>query len=269
MKIGNQTLIITNEHGSWAVLFIPMVTGILSTKIFSGEIIPLFFLILFSFMLYKPIEIIYRELTSGRIKTQKYYDALTSFVVYGLFTIGFLFYEVFFLQKYLLLGFGILASVIFILSISIKSTGVFSFLREFFGVFILTSTAPVAVYCLENHITDQAVTLWILNVLFFFSGTCYVNFLIEKLSDTKGKSSNRKLISSKNIHIVYHLALTLFLISFIIVFPSQFFKVIAFVPMIIHAFKIYFSARVVTNFKQVGLTLLGYSLLFALLISIN
>lgn len=267
MKIGNQTLIITNEHGSWAVLFIPMVTGILSTKIFSGEIIPFFFLILFSFMLYKPAEIIYRELTSKRIKTQKYYEALTSLVVYGFIAIGFLLYELFYLKKFLLLGFGMLAALIFILSISIKSTGVFSFLREFLGVFILTSTAPVAVYCLENKITDQAVTLWILNMLFFFSGTCYVNFLIEKLSDTKGKGSSRKLISSKNIHIVYHLALTLFLISFIIVFPNQYFKAIAFVPMIIHAFKIYFSAKVITDFKRVGLTLLGYSLLFALLIS--
>ncbi|MFA6979913.1 MAG: YwiC-like family protein [Ignavibacteriaceae bacterium] len=269
MKIGNQTLIVTNEHGSWAVLFVPMVTGILSTKIFSVEIIPLFFLILFSFMLYKPAEVMYREWSSGRMKNQKFHDALASFLVYVFFATGFLVYEVYFLQKYLLLGFGITASLIFILSVSIKSSGVFSFLREFLGVFILTSTAPIAVYCLENQITDQAITLWILNILFFFSGTCYVNFLIERLSDTKGKNFNRGLISSKNIHFVYHLALTLFLISFLVVFPNQYFKALAFAPMIVHAFKIYFSGRVVTDFKRVGLTLLGYSLFFALLISIN
>lgn len=269
MKIRNQTLIVTNEHGSWAVLFVPMVTGILSTKIFSVEITPLFFLILFSFMLYKPAEIMYREWSSGRMKNQKFHDALASFLVYGFFAAGFLFYEVYFLQKYLLLGFGIAASLVFLLSVSIKTSGMFSFLREFLGVFILTSTAPIAVYCLENQITDQAITLWILNILFFFSGTCYVNFLIEKLSDAKGKNLNRGLISSKNIHFVYHLALTLFLISFLVVFPNQYFKALAFVPMIVHAFKIYFSGRVITNFKHVGLTLLGYSLFFALLISIK
>jgi len=269
MKIGNQTLIVTNEHGSWAVLFVPMVTGILSTKIFSTEIFPLFFLVLFSFMLYKPAEIMYREWSSGRMKNQKFHDALASFLVYGFFATGFLVYEVYFLQKYLLLGFGITAGFIFILSVSIKSSGVFSFLREFLGVFILTSTAPIAVYCLEKQITDQAITLWILNILFFFSGTCYVNLLIERLSDTKGKSLNRGLISSKNIHFVYHFALTLFLISFLVVFPNQYFKALAFAPMIIHAFKIYFSGRVVTDFKRVGLTLLGYSLFFALLISIK
>lgn len=269
MKIGSQTLIVTNEHGSWAVLFVPLVTGILSTKIFSVEIIPLFLLILFSFMLYKPAEIMYREWSSGRMKTQKFHDAVASFLVYGFFAAGFIVYEVYFLQKYLLIGFGITAALIFVLSVSIKSSGVFSFLREFLGVFILTSTAPIAVYCLESQITDKAVTLWILNILFFFSGTCYVNFLIEKLSDAKGKNLNRGLISSKNIHFVYHLALTLFLISFLVVFPNQYFKALAFTPMIVHAFRLYFSGRVITNFKHVGLTLLGYSLFFALLISVK
>lgn len=269
MKIGKHTLIVTNEHGSWAVLFVPMVTGILSTKIFSVELIPLFFLILFSFMLYKPAEIMYREWSSGRMKTQKFHHALASFLLYGFFAAGFLIFEVYFLQRYLLLGFGIIASLIFILSVSIKLSGVFSFLREFLGVFILTSTLPIAVYCLANQITDQAITLWILNILFFFSGTCYVNFLIEKLSDAKGKNLNRGQISSKNIHFVYHLALTLFLISFLIVSPNQYFKALAFVPMIVHAFKIYYSEKVNANFKRVGLTLLGYSLFFALLVSIE
>ncbi len=269
MKIGNQTLIVTNEHGSWAVLFVPMVTGILSTKIFSAEIIPLFFLILFSFMLYKPAEIMYREWSSGRMKNQKFHDAIASFLVYGIFAAGFFVYEFLFLQKFLLLGFAAGALIVFIVSVNLKSSGKFSFLREFLGVFILTSTAPLAVYCLANQITDQAITLWILNILFFFSGTCYVNFLIEKLSDAKGKNLNRGLISSKNIHFVYHLALTLFLISFLIVFPNQYFKALAFVPMIVLAFKIYFSGKVITNFKRVGLTLLGYSLFFALLISIK
>ncbi|PIP77370.1 MAG: hypothetical protein COW85_09330, partial [Ignavibacteria bacterium CG22_combo_CG10-13_8_21_14_all_37_15] len=80
MKIGIQALTITDEHGSWVVLFVPMVTGILSTKIFSVDIIPLFFLILFSFMLYKPAEIMYRQWSSIRMKNQKYQNALISFL---------------------------------------------------------------------------------------------------------------------------------------------------------------------------------------------
>ena len=269
MKIGNKNLIITNEHGSWAVLFVPMVTGILSTKIFAGDLLPRFFLVLFSFLLYKPAEIMFHEWVASRRRSQKFQNALTSFIVYGFFATGFLAYEILFLQKYLLLVFGTAAVVIFLISVTIKSSGTFSFLREFLGVIILTSTAPIAVYCLTNQLTDNAVTLWILNSLFFFSGTCYVNFLIEKLSDSKGKSFAQGKISSKNIHFVYHLALGLFLISFIIIFPNQYLKVLAFLPMVIIAFKVYFSGRVERDFKKVGLTLLGYSLFFALFISIS
>ena len=144
MKIGIQALTITDEHGSWVVLFVPMVTGILSTKIFSVDIIPLFFLILFSFMLYKPAEIMYRQWSSIRMKNQKYQNALISFFIYGFFATGLLFYEMFYLQKFLLLVFGTAAVVIFILSIIIKDPGNLSFLREFLGVTILTSTAPVS-----------------------------------------------------------------------------------------------------------------------------
>lgn len=269
MKIGKQTLILTNEHGSWAVLFVPMLTGILSTKIFSITILPLFSLVLFSFMLYKPAEIMYHEWIAGRRKNQKFQNALISFLFYGLFAAGFLVYEIFFLQKYLLLAFGTVAVIIFLMSVNIKSSGALSFLREFLGVIILTSTAPIAIYCLGNRISDYAIMLWILNILFFFSGTCYVNFLIERLSDTKGKRLKKGKFSSKDIHIVYHLALSLFLISFVIVFPNQYFKALAFIPMVVHAFKVYFSGRVVKDFKKVGLTLLGYSLFFALLISME
>jgi len=45
--------------------------------------------------------------------------------------------------------------------------------------------------------------------------------------------------------------------------------VLAFVPMIVHAYVIYFSGDVVTNFKPVGLKLLAHSLVFAVLLSIN
>jgi len=269
MKIGIQALTITDEHGSWVVLFVPMVTGILSTKIFSVDIIPLFFLILFSFMLYKPAEIMYRQWSSIRMKNQKYQNALISFFIYGFFATGLLFYEMFYLQKFLLLVFGTAAVVIFILSIIIKAPGNLSFLREFLGVTILTSTAPVSVYCLSNQITEYAITLWILNILFFFSGTCYVNFLIEKLSDSKGKVVKLGKISSRDIHFIYHVALSLILVSFVMAFPDQYLKVLAFVPMTILAFNAYFSKRVVKDFKKVGLTLLGHSLFFALFISIS
>ncbi|MFA4923784.1 MAG: YwiC-like family protein [Ignavibacteriaceae bacterium] len=180
MKIGRQKLIVTNEHGSWAVLFVPMLTGILSTKIFSITILPFFFLVLFSFMLYKPAEIMCHEWSAGRRKNQKFQNALVSFLYYGLFAAGFLVYEILFLQKYLLLAFGAAAVIIFLLSVNIKSSGAFKFLREFLGVIILTSTAPIAIYCLENRISDDALTLWFLNFLFFSSGACYVNFFNRK-----------------------------------------------------------------------------------------
>ncbi len=269
MKISDQTLIVTNEHGAWAVLLIPLVTGIVSTKLISVEIIPLFFLVFFSFMLYKPSEILYHEWQSGRRKSQKFRNAFVSFLIYGIFAAGFFVYEFFFLQKDLLLGFGAGALIVFIVSVNIKSLGKFAFLREFLGVVILTSTAPVAVYLLANQVTDDAVALWFLNILFFFSGTCYVNFLIAKISKANGKKLITGIFSAKNIHFVYHLSLSFFLILFIVVSLNQYLKAIAFLPMIIHAFAIYFSGRILTDFKRVGLILLGYSLFFALFISLR
>jgi len=269
MRIGNNNLIITNEHGSWVVLLVPMLTGIVSTKIVSSDLLPLFFLVLFSFLLYRPSEIMLHEWIVNRKINKKFQVALTSFIVYAIFVTGFLVYEIFFLQKNFLLLFGVAAVIIFVLSVKLKSSGKLSFLREFLGVIILTSTAPIAIYCLSNKITDSAVTLWILNSLFFFSGTCYVNYLIEKLADSKGKNRSPEKISSKNIHFVYHLALSFFLVLFLVVFPDQYLKAIAFIPMLFLAFNVYFSGQVVKDFKKVGLTLLGHSLFFALFISLR
>jgi len=269
MKTGKMELVITNEHGSWAVVFVPMLTAILSEKKYTLELFPLFFLIFFSFMLYKPAEIIAKGWTAGSGGSGKSNNAVFSFFLYGIIASGFLAYEIFFLHNYFLLVFGGMAAVIFLVEVFVKPSGKFSFLREVLGVLILTSTAPITVAALEGTITDFALTLWILNFLFFTSGACFVNFLIDKLALAKGKKSESALFSAKNIHFVYHFALSLFLILFIAFFPEQYFKVLAFVPMIVHAYVIYFSGDVVTNFKPVGLKLLAHSLVFAVLLSIN
>jgi len=267
MKKKVSNLIITNEHGAWAVLFIPMLTGVLAVKKMSVELVPLSLLILFSFLLFKPAEILVNEIKNRRGNSEKFQSALTSIFVYGTVALLLLVYEVYFRERLLLLGFAVGAAGIFSLIGMVERLGKKGMMRQFLGILLLTSTAPITIYCLEGKVFDYPISLWFYNLLFFLSGAIIVNFLIDKLALVKKKNDEHPLLSVKDILFVYHFALTLFCVAVIFFFPSDFLKAVAFLPIIVHAFIIYFSGKVETNFKKVGIMLLLHSVVFASLIS--
>lgn len=269
MKTDKKKIIITKEHGSWAVLFIPILTGITSTWSISVSLILFIISTFFLFMSYTPAEIVLmnylRKMPSGKkIVNARYWMTLflTLSIAAGLPLI-------LLMHKYLLIYFALAALFFFFISLLIVikyRKNVWSDLMAMVG---LTISAPAAIYLAENAVSQKSVIVWILNVLFFGSSAFYVHMKMKLTSLKKTEIPLDEKIRIGRLNIIYHIIAVLLLTAFTAVYPSKWVIILAFVPIIVHALAGTFRMPEKISFKKIGITFLVYSIFFLLCMSVS
>ncbi len=259
--------IITKEHGSWAILFVPVIMGISAAQNFDHSIWILAISIFFLFMSYAPAEILLLNKLKKRNFSNKDKNAKSWLIIYFSIAVILGLFAVIFFNKYLLLFFGAVASIFFLLSqiFSFKfKKNVWSDLIAMFG---LTLSAPAMIYFLDGKLNQTSLLVWFFNLIFFASSAIYVHFKI-KIASVKNTEKSFSEISLGKLNLIFHVFAISLLIFFAVKFPSKIFLSIAFLPMFVHALLGTFKLSGKTNFKKLGFTLLGYSIIFAMVISI-
>lgn len=257
--------IITKEHGSWAILFVPVITGISASVHFNFQLI--FFSIMcifFLFMSYVPAEIISNKKLKNYPKDDKYYSAVLWLTIYLIISLINGVYTVLINNRPLLIVFGVIAFIVFaaskLIAIKVKKN-VWSDLLAVAG---LTLSAPVMIYILDGSLTINNLVVWLVNFLFFGSSTVYVHMKINVSAVKKDNLSLSEIVRIGKFNLVYHLIVTSLLITYALKVPSQQFIILAFIPMVIHAIIGTFKNGRRTNFKKLGYALLTYSVVFVL-----
>ncbi len=257
--------IITREHGSWAVLFVPMLIGVVYAGSFSVNILLLVFSALGIFLSYVPIHTLLREFNG----TPQGKEKIRASIIWGMVyvSIGTAFIIPLFLQGYYhLITFAVLGAISFFgnyfLTVKIQK----SIISDLTAVAGLTLSAPSAYYISTGLFDVNAAVLWLLNFLFFGCSVFYVHMKIKVSALKKDHLPLRDKLTLGKLNILYHL----FVISVVIMLSLYSFTpltaTLAFLPMSIHAVYGTITMTGKIKFKKLGFLLLGQSILFGIVL---
>ena len=257
--------LITKEHGSWAVLFVPM---FVSASV-AGKLTIDFLLLAVSalgvFMSYVPVHTLLRHHTGTTQQEERVTQA-------KFWAVAYLFVGVAFMVPLLIKGYtflpaiGVLGAISFFGNFFLARKYSKTIASDLIAVAGLTLSAPSAYYVLTQAIDRFALGLYILNFLFFGCSVFYVHMKIRASITRNSKISWSDKLSLGKLNLFYHGAVIL-IVGFLIVtqFTAQL-ALIAFVPMVFHGVYGTLSLSGNVRFKNLGLLLLGQSVLFGILV---
>ncbi len=257
--------IITREHGSWAVLIVPMIVALFFTGTVQWNNVCLALSTLSVFMSYVPAHIIFR----GRSAADQSNEKLRASYLWGsvYLCVGFIFIVPLFLQRYIhLISLTVLGSALFLVNYALTVKGKKNILSDLAAVAGLTLSAPSMYYISTGSIDENAFILWLLNFLFFGSSVFYVHMKIKATSLKKEHLSLRERLTLGRLNMLYHIAAVGIIVTMTIIQYTSQMVALAFTPMFIHVLygTVKLSSKV--RFKRLGFLLLAHSAVFCLLL---
>lgn len=248
--------VIPNEHGAWAVLFVPMATAIVVAERITLDLLWLVLASLSFFLASASLRMLLKR--SAAVSARERFWL----TVYG--SSGLLFAGLLLMQGYrMLLPIGALAVVCLLVGELIMQRLGKHILPDTIYVLGLTMSAPAAYYVARGALTDTALLLWLWNMFFFESGVVYVHMKMRAVALKKDRLSWEEKLSVGWLNLVYHLVAIGAVVWLTAKFRTSTLVVGAFVPMVVHAIwgTMNLSPRV--RFQKIGFALLMQSLLFA------
>lgn len=259
--------IIPREHGAWAILLVPFLTGAL-IKEKPGLPTLLLLICIISLYLLRGCGDLY---FSNQYKEKERIQNFNHFYYYT-FSIALLFLIttallIFYFQFWNLLFLGLLVLFLFglyyLLLLSKQSSRIN---QELIALFGLTLTAPAAYYVTTEKWNNNIILLWILNIIFFQLGLLYVHNKIALYKKRKLIVNLRdKLLFSKIL--IGSWCVSLISLYYIIyadlVRPGYF---ILLLPMTIHIIAGTFFNKKELNIKRMGYLQVGQDIFFIIII---
>lgn len=259
--------ILTKEHGSWAVLLIPLAGGVAVGGTMNRDVIFFLFSVLGIFLSYVPLQILIRDRSGMVHGPEKIRSAQLWGAVYIL--AGLVAALPLFLKHYWILpAIGLAACCFFTAHFLIirkhgKTVG-----GDFVAMMGLTLTAPGAYYVVTRNVDDRALFLWLAYSLFFGSGIVYVHMKILGTGMKRAALTWTEKLSLGRINLLYHLLIIVVMIPVIGGGRYPELAAAAFLPMIVHA--VYGTVRYThrVRFKQLGLLMLAHAAFFGFMFSV-
>lgn len=252
------------EHGAWAILLIPMLSGVLQAKIFSFPALLLSMSITAFFLSYRPYEI-WHAAKPGALNALKKENALFWLIAYaGIGAVTGLWLLVI-VQLWRLLLLGVAAALLFGIATAIGERKKLSQLREILGIAALTLGAPAMYLVCTGELSPEAMKLWIGNTLFFMSSSFFVHLKISEMASGKNDFARKEHRNNVIENIAYQTALLLLLFVLYKNYIISAYALLAFLPMIIHCLGGSRKTYGTINFKKIGILFSVYSLYFGIL----
>jgi hypothetical protein len=259
--------IITREHGSWAVLIVPMIVALSFTGTVQWNNVCLALSTLSVFMCYVPAHNIFRRRSAADQSNEKLRASYLWGSIY--LCVGFIFIVPLFLQRYLhLISLTVLGTALFLVNYALTVKGKKNIISDLAAVAGLTLTAPSMYYISTGSIDVNAFILWLLNFLFFGSSVFYVHMKIKATGLKKEHISFRERLILGKMNMLYHIAAAGIIAAMTIVHYVTLTVVFAFTPMFIHVFYGTLTLSTKVRFKRLGVLLLAHSVIFSILLVI-
>jgi hypothetical protein len=129
---------------------------------------------------------------------------------------------------------------------------------ELLGVIGLTSSVPVTYYALSGQINEEALLLWLLNILYFTSAIFYVKMTVSRHVRSRQREAKRR--TRQNI--LYHTFLVIAVLLLVWFGKVPGWTLLAYLPIVTRAFLGIAMRSPRLNLKRVGYTEVIYTLIF-------
>ena len=257
--------VITKEHGSWAVLFVPMLVNACVVGKWSIDFVLVALAGLGAFLSYVPAQVLLRHYSgspqqAGKVSQAKFWMAiylfLTTGIVVPLLQKGYIF----------LLVIGVVGAAFFFCNFFFVKRYSKMVATDLIAVAGLALSGPSVYYVLTGTLDRTALSLYTLNFLFFGCSVFYVHMKIHATALKKTELAWREKLSLGKMNLLYHAAVVTIVTTFAVTHFTTALVPVAFVPMVVHG--IYGTAKLPRNihFKKLGFLLLGQSIAFGMLL---
>ena len=258
--------IITREHGSWAVLLIPLFNGVSVAGSWTVATALLTLSSLGTFMSHVPIQTLIRESLGERGNREK--TSASKFWAFFYLGFGIITAIPLLLQGlWALIPIGLLAALFFVMNILLVRKYNKTVVSDFVAVLGLTLTAPAALYVGAGNLDLHAAQLWLLHILFFGSSVVYVHLKIRGTSLNQERFTWPEKFSLGKVNLFYHAFVIAVVLALINMVHRPELTGLAFLPVVIHAVYGTINLSNCVRFKNLGVLLLAHSLVFGFFIS--
>ncbi len=257
--------ILTREHGSWALLFVPLLIGVIRSHPVADHAL-LAFAALGWFLCYVPTQTLLRARRRPLSPEKRAASALWATIYGSIATVasGALVIE----GPVLLIVIGFAAVVMFIVNWMLTRRAPKTIPGDLVAMLGLTLGAPAAMYVATGTLDDAAFVVWILNVLFFGATVFHVHMKIAAaaMKDTVFTLATRLRAGKWNLGFL--------LVMWVVIHLFDHNRVAACRPLLYLPISIQIIAgtlrlKAKTDFKKLGFLLLAQSILFALLVAFS
>ena len=256
---------IPKEHGAWAVLYVPMLVAAGLAGGPTWNVLLLALSALGVFMSYVPMHMLLRHVMVIPLPREQLRGAVVWSVVYGAF--GVVFIVPLLMQSYwLLLVLGIPGVAAYVLKFLLTRRSPKTVASDMVAVFGLSLSALCSWYVVTGVLDEQAVIVWMLNLLFFWCGVVYVHMKLRAAAAKVSGLSRSNAWSLAKLNVLYHLAVIMIVAALAWYRTSTLSLVIAFVPMTAHALYGTYKLTRRVAFRRLGFLLLAHSIVFAVLL---
>jgi hypothetical protein len=255
--------IITKEHGTWAILLVPMAVAATTAGTFSLNAAFLVVSALGVFLSFVPMHSLMDAYIIKR-RPERFRENAVWCMIYLVVGVGAalpLIRDGFWMIVPLGSTAGLILITHFLLSRSLQK----SVVTDIIAVCGLALGAPAMYYILTRSLDIHAWILFVINVLFFSSSVVYVHM---KIRVTRGKQSDRTLsekLAAGRLNLAFHAFVISVVLALSIYRLTPATAVLAFVPMTIHALVGTYRLSFPVSFSRLGFALLTQSIGFALL----
>ena len=258
--------VITKEHGTWAILLVPMAVAATTAGTFSVNAAFLVVSALGVFLSFVPLNSLMDEYMTNSHPGRFLETALWCmiYLAVGLGAALPLIRDGFWMLVPLGSAAGLIFFTHFLLTRSLQK----SVVTDIVAVAGLALGAPAMYYILTRSLDIHAWILFVINFFFFSSSVVYVHL---KIRVTRGKRSDLTLsekLTAGGLNLAYHAFVIAVVVALSLYRLTPATAVLAFVPMTIHA--VYGTYRLTSqvSFSRLGFALLAHSIGFAFLWSI-
>jgi len=258
--------VIPKEHGAWAVFFVPLLIG---AQLGGGfDWFALFFTLssLGIFLSYLPAQTVLREAFDRTQDQEKLIAARQWTAIYFMAGIILSLPVLVIRERWLLLPIGVASMGCFLLSFFLTKSQPKTIPSDLVSVVGVTLTGPSAYYVVSGQLDRTAFVVWLLNILFFAGCVFHVHMRIRALAAKKSQWSFRDRLTCARTNLISHAVMIAILLLLVFEGLTPSLILLAFAPITIHA--VWGTAKLTNdpNFRKLGLTLLGQSVVFMMLL---
>jgi hypothetical protein len=244
-------LVITKEHGSWAVLIIPMLVSACVVGKWTTDLLLVTLALLGVFLCYTPMQTILRHFSGPPQRDEKLHQAEFWTVTYFVVTFG-LVVQLLSKGYVFLLWIGVAGVVSFFSSFLLTKRFSRTIATDLIAVAGLTLSGPSVYYVLKGTLDRMAFSLYVLNFLFFGCSVFYVHMKIRASATKKREIKWEERLSLGKTNLFYYAAVVMIVGILAAMHFTPIIVLTAFVPMVVHG--LYGTIKLSSNvrFKYLG-----------------